>query len=279
MENIELVSEITDIYNFVNKEFNIEDNSILDEIKRDLTEENIIILDNMLHNYNKKVKVLKRAEQQRKAQKLYKKIGTNLKEEEYLPIEEKATELKISISELVKLSLKAFIGSKTADSEEMVALKDLDALKAKYDTIESELKSKTNDILALNEKLTENTKNIEENKSLKLEITRLEKDKNLLTTDISKLKTENIRLKLLEDETIPKLEKRISEAETADSLEISKLKITNTEMISQIKEFEEENERYNGNYYFRIAVLGFALLGINSLFYLIFNFFHPLNLI
>jgi len=132
-----LKEQIKNIYDFVNLEFDIEDKEELEGIKEGLSLDKIETLDKMLKDYNKQVIKLKRAEQQRQAQKAYKKIGTNLKLEEYNKYAAIAEIDKISISEFCKKALERFIEPKKVSSEEIAVKNELEALKGNYEALES----------------------------------------------------------------------------------------------------------------------------------------------
>ena len=243
-----LKEELTKIHNFVNTEFNIENEVEVEAVKATLSLEKIEMLDNMLKEYKKALKKAinaeKRKEALRQAQKNYKNIQANLKLEEYLPIEEKSIELKISISELVKLSLRAFLAPKKVEAIQIPTEKVDNALKGKYEALERDLKVKVNTILELN---TNNSK---------LEQI-IEDKKTSDSLEISKLKIEKTEI----------------------DTELEKINIQNTELLTENKKLNDTLKRFDDNHNFRLLILGFALLGINSLAYLIINFFYPLNLI
>jgi chromosome segregation ATPase len=198
---INLKEQIKKIYDFVNIEFDIENKTEIESIKQGLELEKIETLDNMLKDYNKQVIKLKRKEQQKLAQKAYKNIQTNLKLEEYKKFEEIASIDNISISELTKKALYAFIKPKTVSSEELSLKNELEGFKARYEALESHIKVVESDKKLLEEKKLENE--IKHN-SLKAKYERVEKafkklgkDLIVVNNQIEKYKSLNIFKKLL----------------------------------------------------------------------------------
>jgi DNA repair exonuclease SbcCD ATPase subunit len=134
----DLKTDIKKIYDFVNAEFDIEDKEQIEAIKESLELEKIEALDIMLKDYNKQVVRLKRAEQLRQNAKKYKKVGTNLKLVDYEKFEQKAMLEEITISELTKKALYAYIAPKTVSSEEIDLRNDLKALNQRYEALNAE---------------------------------------------------------------------------------------------------------------------------------------------
>jgi len=192
--NIEdLKTDIQKIYNFVNIEFNIEDKEEIEEVKKGLELDKIEALDKMLKDYNKQVIRLKRKEQQKQAQKAYKNIQTNLKLEDFKKYEDYCLIEEITISEMTKKALQAYIEPKTVSSEEILAKKDLEALKGNYEA----LKSTNEGLISSISELKKNNEKLEpENENLKNRVKYLEpKNKELVAT----VKSLNDKLDLLNE--------------------------------------------------------------------------------
>jgi len=213
----DLKEEITKIHNFVNTEFDIEDNNEIEAVKATLSLSKIEMLDNMLNDYKKSVNKLKRAEQNRKAQESFKQVGTNLRIEEFEIYKNLASAENISISQYVKNALNRYknVSNDTniADNELLTLKPDYEALKGKYEALETELlelkqdlKNKVESIEELTEakaKIVEelsDMKTEKDNKAKELQdilvdnsnIEDLKKSKKLLETDIE-LKDEEIK--------------------------------------------------------------------------------------
>jgi len=197
----DLKEEMTKIHNFVNTVFDIEDSNELEVVKATLSLEKIEMLDNMLNDYKKSVNKLKRVELQRKAQAQFKKIGTNLRLEEFNEYEELAKGQNISISQYVKNALNRF---KTVSTDTNVLDNDLIALKDKYEVLETEK-------LELLEQKTTDTKNIEnltqqKNSAEKLKDTYFEEMTTLKTkyedkkTELQKILVDNLNMEDLQKE-------------------------------------------------------------------------------
>jgi len=146
---INLKTEITKIYEFVNSEFDINDKEELKAIKEGLTPEKLDTLDNMLSNYKKAVNKAKRAEKAKQNMLNYKKIGINLKLEEYEKYDIDSKSKNLTISEYVKKSLEAFRSPKTlqvdkasVDKEIKPCKQDIELLKAESGKLKAELLEK-----------------------------------------------------------------------------------------------------------------------------------------
>jgi hypothetical protein len=131
-----LKEEIAKIHNFVNAEFDIEDNNQVEAIKEGLSLEKIDTLDKMLNDYKKSVSAIRRKEQLRQNAKKYKKIGTNLKLEEFAIFENDAKSKNMNISEYVKSALISFKSVKGVD---LPSENETSALKVKYERIQNDL--------------------------------------------------------------------------------------------------------------------------------------------
>lgn len=188
-----LKEDIKKIYEFVNCEFNIEDKDQIKAVKESLTLEKIEILDNMLNEYNKQVKSLKRKEQQKKAQERFKKAGVNLKIEEYEIFEYEAKAKNMNMSQFVKSALDSFIKK---EKVEMVDKSILEGLNRKYEAIEEENKQIKLAITQEKEKSIKFQKNFEVSEKIKndykLKIGKLE----------TSLKTEISKFQKIEDMTV-----------------------------------------------------------------------------
>lgn len=171
-----LKEEIKKIYEFVNIEFNINDKEELEAIKDGLGIEKIETLDIMLNDYKKAVNKALRREKQKQAQAKFKKIGTNLKLEEFERYENDAKSKNLTISEYVKKCLEGFIGSKTVEAVKVpieIDLKpykqDIARLKAEIETLkDTKSISKNNEV----EKL--------ENEIIKLEKATIKRENEML---------------------------------------------------------------------------------------------------
>ena len=196
--NIEdLKTDIQKIYNFVNIEFNIEDKEEIEEVKKGLELDKIEALDKMLKDYNKQVIRLKRKEQQKQAQKAYKNIQTNLKLEEFKKYEEKAMLEEITISEMTKKALQAYIEPKTVSSEEIAVKNELGTLKGNYEALET-----TNKELLIT--LTTQKEEIEDLKHTNKIKTEQNNDKNKDIQDLKK-QVEELELKIETDKNYEEL--------------------------------------------------------------------------
>jgi len=228
-----LKEEIAKIHNFVNTEFDIEDENELEVVKATLSLEKIEKLDNMLNDYKKSVNKLKRVEQQRKAQASFTKIGTNLRNEEYEEFKTLALSQGMSISEYVKSALNRF---KTVSTDTNVLENELSALNRKYEAIKSENERLKSEIL---EKSTDATNfdkkysELEETKNgLVLELGNMTTKKNELEKKLTDILREELNIKDLKKENSKlktDLEELKSEIKTLKSLsifELIKLKIS-----------------------------------------------------
>ena len=228
-----LKEEIAKIHDFVNAEFDIEDNNELEAVKATLSLEKIEMLDNMLNDYKKAVNKLKRKEQQRKAQEAFKQVGTNLRIEEYEIYKNLAESKKMTISQYVKEALNRF---KTVSTDTNVLENELSALKAKYEAIEAEkkalLEQKTTDAKNI-ENLTQQ-KNSAENDKQKYfqEMTSLKSKYEEKKTEIQKILVDNINIKDLKKEKttletdLAKKELEIKTLKSLSIFELLKMKIS-----------------------------------------------------
>jgi len=215
-----LKEEIAKIHNFVNAEFDIEDNNELEAVKATLSLEKIEMLDNMLNDYKKSVNKLKRVELQRKAQAQFKKIGTNLRLEEFNEYEALAKGENISISQYVKNALNRF---KTVSTDTNVLDSEFIALKGKYEALEEEKLALLEEIKFDNQNIKNLTLQKESAEKLKTDyfnqMTSLKTKYEDKKTELQKVLVENLNIKDLKDK-VETLEKNIEEKE----LEITTLK-------------------------------------------------------
>ena len=179
-----LKKELKKIYDFVNCEFDIENESAINEVKESLELEKLDTLDKMIISYKKELKKAvnaeKRKEAQKEAQKNYKVLATNLKLEEFTKYEEDARNKNLTISEYVKNALSAFIAPKKLKEVEIPIPKIDNALQSKYEALKRELEEYKVRNMELNKKVVDN------NESLKLKAELLEKQKLLDSFEIEK---------------------------------------------------------------------------------------------
>lgn len=203
-----LKKELKKIYDFVNCEFDIENESAINEVKESLELEKLDTLDKMIISYKKELKKAvnaeKRKEAQKEAQKNYKVLATNLKLEEFTKYEEDARNKNLTISEYVKNALSAFIAPKKLKEVEIPIPKIDNALQSKYEALKRELEEYKVRNMELNKKVVDN------NESLKLKAELLEKQKLLDSFEIEK---QNLNAEIVKQSraSLPQDKKEIEE--------------------------------------------------------------------